>query len=147
MKLLDWIHEDKMNYSYLSSNKNAVHILEYHLDKVNWARLSLNPNAIHILEQHLDKVNWENLSLNSNACHILEQHLDKVNWDYSAIDLIELYYDEDDICWTTLSSTNINEMDTLRFYIEKVDWLKIWQNPSIFKYDYKYMKETIDVFK
>jgi hypothetical protein len=26
-----------------------------HLDKVHWSDLTSNPNAIHILEQHLDK--------------------------------------------------------------------------------------------
>ena len=40
------------------------------MNKINWTRLSLNPNAIHILEQNLDKIDWYNLSLNPNAIHL-----------------------------------------------------------------------------
>ena len=47
---------------YLSSNLNAIHILEKNLDKVNWSNLSFNQNTIHILEKNLDKVNWKILS-------------------------------------------------------------------------------------
>ena len=28
------------------------------IDKVSWYALSTNPNAIHILEKNLDKVSW-----------------------------------------------------------------------------------------
>ena len=52
-----------------------------HIDKVDWTQLSRNPNAIHILEQNLDKVDWTELSGNPNAIHILEQNLDKVDWN------------------------------------------------------------------
>ena len=47
---------------------------------VDWFCLSSNPNAIYILEKNLDKVDWFNLSFNLNAIHILEKNLDKVNW-------------------------------------------------------------------
>ncbi|MDB4352834.1 hypothetical protein OAA60_05345 [Porticoccaceae bacterium] len=50
------------------------------MDKVHWHVLSTNPNAIHILEKNLNKVNWDALSMNHNAIHILENNLDKVNW-------------------------------------------------------------------
>jgi len=57
----------------LSSNQNAIHLLEKNLDKdkVHWIWLSRNPNTIHILEQHLDKVNWSYLSSNPNTTHLL----------------------------------------------------------------------------
>jgi hypothetical protein len=73
---------EKVNWSFLSSNPNAIPILEQHLDKVDWTSLSSNPNAIPILEQHLHKVNWEWLSLNPEAIPLLEQHLDKVDWQW-----------------------------------------------------------------
>ena len=41
--------------------------------KVSWANLSSNPNAIHLLEQNLDKVNWFYLSCNQNAIHLLSK--------------------------------------------------------------------------
>jgi hypothetical protein len=55
-----------VNWSYLSSNPNAIHLLEKNLDKVDWKELSENPNAIHILEKNLDKVDWLWLSCNPN---------------------------------------------------------------------------------
>jgi hypothetical protein len=41
-----------------------VPLLEKNLDKVDWSELSKNQNAIHILEKNLDKVNWSYLSEN-----------------------------------------------------------------------------------
>ena len=57
-KLLDWIHLEKINYDWLSSNSNpaAIHILEKNPDKIDWDWLSENPAAIHILEQNLGKI-------------------------------------------------------------------------------------------
>jgi hypothetical protein len=46
--------------------------------QINWVGLSSNPNAIHMIENNLDKVDWETLSMNPNAIHILENNLDKV---------------------------------------------------------------------
>ena len=82
MKLLEWIPFDKVDWGYLSSNPNAIQILENNLDKVSWLGLSENPNAIHLLEKNLDKVNWKLLSFNPNAIPILEKNLDKVCWFY-----------------------------------------------------------------
>ena len=82
---------DKVNWSYLSSNPNAIHLLEQNLDKVEWHNLSSNPNAIHLLEQNLDKVNWFRLLQNPNAIHLLEKNLDLLeknlddNWYYLSI--------------------------------------------------------------
>ena len=42
----DWIDSKYINYKLLSSNPNAIHILEKNLDKVNWCHLSKNTNAI-----------------------------------------------------------------------------------------------------
>ena len=44
IKLRDWIPLDKLNWSMLSSNPNAIHIIEKNLDKVDWISLSINPN-------------------------------------------------------------------------------------------------------
>jgi hypothetical protein len=71
---------DKVSWTGLSQNPNAIHILEKNLDKVHWDELSKNPNAIHILEKNLDKVSWTGLSQNPNAIHLLEKNLDKVDW-------------------------------------------------------------------
>jgi hypothetical protein len=39
-------------------------LLIANLDKVNWSKLSSNPNAVHLLQKNLDKVNWYELSQN-----------------------------------------------------------------------------------
>ena len=41
----------KMGRQHISSNINAIHIIEKNLDKVDWDSLSRNPNAIDILEK------------------------------------------------------------------------------------------------
>ena len=56
LKLRTWISIDKVDLNELSTNPNAIHILEKNLDKVYWYALSENPNAIHILEKNLDKI-------------------------------------------------------------------------------------------
>ena len=63
-KLLDWINPNKINWSYLSSNPDAIHLLEKNPDKINWNQLSANPAAIHLLEKNLDKIDWDELSRN-----------------------------------------------------------------------------------
>ena len=68
-----------MDWHLLSTNSNAIHILEKNLDKVDWHKLSKNPNAIPILEKHLDKEDWSALSENPNAIPLL------FPYDYSAM--------------------------------------------------------------
>ena len=48
----------------LSSNPNAIHILEQNQDKIDWFWLSGNRNAIYLLEKNINKINWFNLSEN-----------------------------------------------------------------------------------
>ena len=69
-KLCDWIPLEKLDFKHLSSNPNAISILEKNIDKIHWDRLSYNPNAISILEKNIDKVNWYNLSKNPNIFEI-----------------------------------------------------------------------------
>ena len=45
-KLLDWIDINKISWDLLSSNPNAIDLLERNQDKINWDYLSLNQNAI-----------------------------------------------------------------------------------------------------
>jgi len=56
-----------IDWDELSSNPNAIHILEQNMDEIDWDELSANPNAIHLLEQNIDKINWHMLSQNPNA--------------------------------------------------------------------------------
>ena len=85
---------DKINWRSLSSNPNAIEMLEKNLDKVYyWSELAENPNAMHLLEKNIDKIRWECLSKNPNAIDLLSKNLDKVDWHYfqnpNAIKIIE----------------------------------------------------------
>jgi hypothetical protein len=55
-------------------------LLERNLDKIDWSRLSANPNAMHLLEQNPDKIDWHKLSGNPSAIHLLEKSQDKIDW-------------------------------------------------------------------
>ena len=79
-KLLDWIDIKKLDWNTLSSNPNAIHLLEQNKKRIDWHYLSFNPNALHLLEQNQNKINWYCLSQNPNAIHLLEQNQDKINW-------------------------------------------------------------------
>ena len=60
---------------------------------MNWSALSQNPNAIHLLEQNPDKIDWDYLSRNENAIHLLEQNQDKIWWDYLSLNPNIFEYD------------------------------------------------------
>ena len=65
-KLRDWLFIPLIQeiWDGLSSNPNAIHLLEKNQDKINWSELSGNLEAIHLLEQNQDKISWYNLSDN-----------------------------------------------------------------------------------
>ena len=74
-----------------------------------WDNLSSNENAIEILEKYQDKINWKYLSGNKNAMNLLKTNPDYIDWDYltsneNASDLLKKYFDEnfDDINWKFL---------------------------------------------
>ena len=46
MCLLDWIDKDKLNWTQLSSNPNAIDLLKENPLKIDWRRLSKNPSII-----------------------------------------------------------------------------------------------------
>ena len=71
---------EQMNWFSLSSNPNAIPLLEANLDKVDWNQLSSNPNAIPLLESNIEMVNWDSLSVNPNAIPLLKENLGKVCW-------------------------------------------------------------------
>ncbi len=127
-RLREWVHPDKLNWSWLSANPEAIHLLEQNLDKIDWSRLSLNPKAIHILEKNLDKIDWVMLSVNPEAIHLiskaLEQNPDKIDW-----------------YWL---SRNPAAIHLLEQNLDKIDWWPLSRNPAIYTYDYDKIKEHMD---
>ena len=67
---------DKIVWQGLSSNPNAIHLLEANQDEIeiNWTLLSQNPNAIPLLEANQNRIDWVILSSNPNAIHLLEKN-------------------------------------------------------------------------
>ena len=67
-KLIDFVSNnfDKIDWENLSSNPNAIHLLEQNHDEIDWGSLSLNPSAIHLLEKYPNKIEWRLLSFNQN---------------------------------------------------------------------------------
>ena len=96
MKLLDFDIE-KLDWSGLSANPRAIHLLEQNQDKINWWSLLQNPAAIRLiseeLEQNPDNFNWWSLSLNPAAIHLLEQNQDKIDWDELSKNISIFVYD------------------------------------------------------
>jgi hypothetical protein len=157
-KLLDWIPIEKLDWSKLSENPNAIylleankdkidwtglssnpspraiHLLETNKDKIHWYGLSRNPNAIHLLETNEDKIYWETLSRNPNAIYLLEENLDKIDWrglsfNPNAINLLEA--NKDNINWTGLSGNpSPGAIHLLEENLDKIDWRMLSENPS-----------------
>ena len=79
-KLLDWIDINKISWDLLSSNPNAIDLLERNQDKINWDYLSLNENAIDLLKQNIEEIDWENLALNKNAIELMKENQENIDW-------------------------------------------------------------------
>ena len=63
---------ENINYDGLSSNLNAIHILEQHLDKVDSKLLSKNPNALHLFAP------LDNVKMKENNKYFFEELVQKV---------------------------------------------------------------------
>ena len=113
----------------LNNSEGAIQLLEKNPDKINWSGLSENPSAIQLLKKNPDKIIWWNLSANPSAMDLLETNPDK-------------------IIWKTLSrNPSERAMQLLEKNQRKIYWKYLFENPSIFKYDYKKMKENCMLFK
>ena len=87
-----------------------MNILEKNIDKIDreWSNLSLNPDAIHLLEKNKDKINWYDLSKNPSIfkldyfeirkrCHIyMEELIQKTMHPNIIQKYIDMEFDIDD---------------------------------------------------
>jgi hypothetical protein len=140
-------HKDKIHWTLLSRNKNAIDLLipkrieeianNYDMTEYNPKSqlskhlLSTNKNAINILNQDPDIINWEYISQNTNAIHMIE---DRLKYE-SNIDIDEYINLQDNkICWKQLSN-NINAIRLLKTKIKMKERLilkiKITENNTI----------------
>ena len=127
MRLIDWVDKNKIDWSYLSLNENAIQLLRENPDKICWLYLSRNSNAIELLKENPDKINWSALSYNPNAIELLKTNPKKI-----------------DLYWL---SQNSNAIELLREFPFNINWIYLFKNPNIFTYDYDKMRENMLLFK
>ena len=63
---------DKIDWSWLSSNEDAIPMLEQNMDKINWYILSFNRKAVHLFEQNPIRIHWELICMNPCAFHLFK---------------------------------------------------------------------------
>lgn len=113
-----------IDWSLLSSNKNAIHILKKHRDQIFLHRLCLNENAIQWLSEltnnfteNMHRIDWTNFCKNKNAIPILER-LIKENPKISK-----------DLNWIQLSA-NPNAISLLENDYKSINFASLCKNPN-----------------
>lgn len=56
-----WIRYDKIEWSLLCLNPNAIDFLMKNQDKIFWSYLSTNPNAIELIKANPEKIYWDKI--------------------------------------------------------------------------------------
>ncbi len=134
-KLLDWIDESKLHWSYLSENPRGLYLLEKKIKDINWYFLSKNESAIYLLEKNQDKIIWDELAFNKSAIHLLKKKFNfktatlshKNTYLSGFIDyfLTKRYKKTEDksekIIWDLLSK-NESAIDILEKDYDKINW-------------------------
>ena len=107
--IINYISDEKLNWSYIAQFSDSQYLLNYCIDKVGDDKYIIikymfqNPNAYNIIINYLDdldNIGWSNLSKNTHPLiiKILEKNLDKVDIinlcaNSSAVHIIEKYID------------------------------------------------------
>lgn len=145
-------------WNMLSSNPNAIPLLEKNKEKINWGMLSINPEGISILEKYPEKIHWTYIRENPNAMPILikypneyshfnwskwseedhikfaEAHPDRGNWIFlsacsKAIHLLEKYPDK--ICWASFcKNLHPKAILYLQKNMDRIWWDCLSENPN-----------------
>jgi methionine-rich copper-binding protein CopC len=98
-----------------------------YLDDIDWESLSSNPNAIDLLQKYSYKINWSWLSGNTNprAIEMLKTHSHSIDWrvlsaNPAAIDMLKSKIEKE-------SKMNERQLEKLK---DKIDWDMLSQNPN-----------------
>lgn len=86
-KLCDWINKEKLNWSFLAKNKYYIYLLLQIppeimwmlTDKINWQSLSSDPDAIELLEKNQNYINWNTICYNRSAKFIINKNKYKIS--------------------------------------------------------------------
>ncbi len=84
---------EKVDWDYLSGNKNAIEILKENPEKINWNHLSSNENGIELLKDNLEKINWIRISSNPLAIELIKENLEKIDWELLSLNPSIFTYD------------------------------------------------------
>jgi len=113
-----------IDWSLLSSNKNAIHILKKYKDQIFLHRLCLNENAIDWIceltnnfTENMHKIDWTNFCKNKNAIPIIER-LIKQNPKIVK-----------DLSWMQLSA-NPNAISLLQNNYKNINFASLCENPN-----------------
>lgn len=135
-KLRDWINENKLDWSTLSSNENAIHLIEANPDKIDWNWLSYNSNAVHLFKKNKDESRKHitckiNTSINMNDSNLIKEVEDKINLSMSREKYVLDYLEKtpDKIAWYWLSC-NPEAIYILEKNKDKIDWVSMSRNPN-----------------
>jgi len=150
-ELRDWIPIKRLSWKDLSSNPNAIELLEVKnkieksltkaaykkLDnnkKLDWTAISSNPEAIKLLKDNPKDIDWSALSKNPNAIEMLRGNIKNIDWSAlssnsnpKAIELLINY--PNNIDWSSLSG-NPNAIKLLKDNPTKIDWRELSGNPN-----------------
>jgi len=95
----DYLTKNYIDWKQLSSNRYiSINFYSKNIDKINWSELSANPNAISLLKKYKNKIDYNRLLENENAIDMIEQNLDKITditylgLNKNAIHLIDKYF-------------------------------------------------------
>ena len=71
-----WFQKHTINYDMCKVVDKAMFkvLVDKHYNKLDWSALSANPNAIELLEKNLLKIDWIELAGNHNAGKLLEEY-------------------------------------------------------------------------
>lgn len=126
-----------LHYGALSSNVDAIHIIEQHLDDACWEGLSANPAAIHILEANMDKLSAIDICSNTNALHLIKHVLDTEGLSYDDIENVSanpcampLLLDIMDVVDLCMFSKNPSAVSYLEAHPELIQWRELSANPN-----------------
>ena len=154
---------DDHMWSLLSSNPNAISILEQNPSKIDFNYLSKNINAIHLLEQNISLIDWDNLQWNINAIKIYEQHPEMISmWMSSMPNAVSLLSQHPEKIDWDLLSTNPAALSLLEKNIVRINWCNLSSNggamplllanidkinfPMLSRNSYDYYQEKIHAF-
>jgi len=149
----------RLEYHYYSLCRNtsplAIQMIEDCLDKFTrhqWTILSANPSAIHIIEKNMHRIDWITLSGNPSAIHLLMQNPSRIYWFYFSknthpIAIEYMKQNLNKVNWHNLSA-NPSAIELLKDHKDKLSWYWLSVNPAIFEYNYANMaKERTELIQ